>query len=85
MVVVLIPTSFRHFLTLQSPYTTYNNTCIEQMVTENTVDADIYKMQQRKAKMNEAIMESKTVKDRKKEAEEVQAILKMAVSRYKTK
>ncbi len=55
------------------------------MVTENTVDADIYKMQQRKAKMNEAIMESKTVKDRKREAEEVQAILKMAVSRYKTK
>ncbi len=65
--------------------TPFNNAFVEQMVTENTVDADIYKMQQRKAKMNEAIMESKTAKERKKESDEVQAILKMAVSRYKTK
>lgn len=56
------------------------------MITEDTVDADIYKMQQRKAKMNAAIMDSKTkTSDKKTDAKEIKAILDMAVSRYSTK
>eukprot|EP00554_Chaetoceros_debilis_P002425 CAMPEP_0194085366 /NCGR_PEP_ID=MMETSP0149-20130528/17372_1 /TAXON_ID=122233 /ORGANISM="Chaetoceros debilis, Strain MM31A-1" /LENGTH=1145 /DNA_ID=CAMNT_0038768237 /DNA_START=83 /DNA_END=3520 /DNA_ORIENTATION=+ len=59
---------------------------IIKMITEDTVDADIYKMQQRKAKMNAAIMDSKTkAKDKKTDAKEIKAILDMAVSRYSTK
>ncbi len=51
-----------------------------KMITENTVDSDIYKMQERKAQMNEAILESKAAK--KGEAAQKSQILEMALSRY---
>jgi len=59
---------------------------IIKMVTENTVDSDIYKMQERKAAMNAAILETKksSAAEKKEETKEMNAILKMAVSRYKT-
>jgi Superfamily II DNA/RNA helicases, SNF2 family len=58
---------------------------IIKMITENTVDADIYKMQERKAEMNAAILESKrsTAAKKSKGDEEMNAILKMAMSRFK--
>lgn len=37
------------------------------MVTKETVDADIYTMQERKSKMNAAIMESKNDKKERRE------------------
>lgn len=46
------------------------------MVTKGSVDADIYSMQERKAKMNAAIMESK---DGKKER---QVMLKNEIQRF---
>lgn len=59
--------------------------CIFQMVTENTVDADIYDMQQRKAKMNAAILESgsenETAKQKEEEAAK-QSIVQSAVDRF---
>lgn len=39
---------------------------IYKMVTKDTVDADIYEMQERKAKMNAAIMESNEAKKERK-------------------
>eukprot|EP00557_Chaetoceros_sp_GSL56_P008894 CAMPEP_0176504702 /NCGR_PEP_ID=MMETSP0200_2-20121128/16084_1 /TAXON_ID=947934 /ORGANISM="Chaetoceros sp., Strain GSL56" /LENGTH=1147 /DNA_ID=CAMNT_0017904171 /DNA_START=49 /DNA_END=3492 /DNA_ORIENTATION=+ len=59
---------------------------IIKMITENTVDADIYKMQERKAEMNAAILESKkstSSKTNNQGDEETNAILKMAMSRFK--
>jgi len=55
-----------------------------KMVTENTVDADIYKMQERKAEMNAAILETKTsgAKQKKEETKEMNSMLKNAVTRY---
>jgi len=55
-----------------------------KMVTENTVDADIYKMQERKAEMNDAILDTKQSNNasKKKEKEEMSMIFEMAVSRY---
>jgi SWI/SNF-related matrix-associated actin-dependent regulator 1 of chromatin subfamily A len=55
-----------------------------KMVTEDTVDADIYKMQERKAEMNAAILETKTsgAKQKKEESKEMNSMLKNAVTRY---
>lgn len=54
-----------------------------KMVTENTVDADIYKMQERKAEMNAAILETKSnAKQKKADTKEMNSMLKNAVSRY---
>ena len=55
-----------------------------KMVTEDTVDADIYKMQERKAEMNAAILETKTsgAKQKKEETKEMNSMLKNAVTRY---
>jgi len=57
------------------------------MVTKDTVDADIYEMQQRKAKMNDAILESSgsaKEKPQKKEEEDAakQSIIQSAVNRF---
>jgi SWI/SNF-related matrix-associated actin-dependent regulator 1 of chromatin subfamily A len=58
---------------------------IIKMITENTVDADIYKMQERKAEMNAAILESRksTAFNKRQGDEEMNNILKMAMSRFK--
>jgi SWI/SNF-related matrix-associated actin-dependent regulator 1 of chromatin subfamily A len=55
-----------------------------KMVTEDTVDADIYKMQERKAEMNAAILETKSsgAKQKKEETKEMNSMLKNAVTRY---
>jgi hypothetical protein len=54
-----------------------------QMVAKDTVDADIFEMQERKSKMNAAIMESNGVRssntDEKKERKE---IMKTVVNRF---
>ena len=57
---------------------------IIKMVTENTVDSDIYKMQERKAEMNAAILETKkpNAAKKKENAKEINGILELAVSRY---
>jgi SWI/SNF-related matrix-associated actin-dependent regulator 1 of chromatin subfamily A len=52
---------------------------VYKLVANNTVDADIYKMQERKAKMNAAIMESSSSSKNSKEKKE---ILESAVNRY---
>ena len=49
---------------------------VYKLVTQGTVDEDIYNMQDRKAKMNAAIMESKD------ERQERKAMLKAAVDRF---
>jgi SWI/SNF-related matrix-associated actin-dependent regulator 1 of chromatin subfamily A len=49
---------------------------VYKMVTKNTVDADIYTMQERKSKMNDAIMESG------KEKKERRELLQTAVKRF---
>ena len=54
-----------------------------KMITENTVDSDIYNMQERKSLMNEAILDSKASK--KQEMAEKSHILEMALSRYQDK
>jgi SWI/SNF-related matrix-associated actin-dependent regulator 1 of chromatin subfamily A len=54
-----------------------------KMVTENTVDADIYKMQERKSEMNAAILETKSsAKQKREDTKEMNSILKNAVTRY---
>jgi SWI/SNF-related matrix-associated actin-dependent regulator of chromatin subfamily A containing DEAD/H box 1 len=50
-----------------------------KMVTKDTVDEDIYQMQERKAKMNAAILENSWKKD---EVNEKKAVLETAVSRF---
>ena len=50
-----------------------------QLVTEDTVDSQIYEMQERKAKMNAAIMESSNGSSDQKERKE---ILQSAVDRF---
>lgn len=56
------------------------------MVTKDTVDEDIYKMQERKAKMNAAILESgsgSTDQETKQEEEAAkQSIIQSAVNRF---
>jgi SWI/SNF-related matrix-associated actin-dependent regulator 1 of chromatin subfamily A len=52
---------------------------VYKLVANDTVDADIYKMQERKAKMNAAIMESSSSSKNSKEKKE---ILESAVNRY---
>ncbi|KAL3920576.1 MAG: hypothetical protein SGILL_003192 [Bacillariaceae sp.] len=51
---------------------------VYKLVASDTVDADIYKMQERKAKMNAAIMESNSSKNAKEKKE----LLESALSRY---
>lgn len=72
-----------HRIGQKKPVTVY------KMVTENTVDADIYEMQQRKAKMNAAILESGASNDKTKQKKEdevfVSKILESAVNRYESK
>lgn len=56
-----------------------------KLVTEGTVDADIYDMQQRKAKMNAAILENtqeKTRNAKEDDTADIGNILKSAVDRY---
>ena len=48
------------------------------MVTEGTVDEDIYKIQERKSKMNDAIME----KQRTNEAAEMCSLANAAIERF---
>lgn len=61
---------------------------IIKMVTKDTVDADIYEMQQKKAKMNAAILESGSVpakekaKQKKEEEMAKQSIVQTAVDRF---
>jgi len=52
------------------------------MVTRDTVDEDIYEMQQRKAKMNAAILDTDGTKSKEVENEEVKRMLQGAVDRY---
>ncbi|GFH51369.1 SWI/SNF-related matrix-associated actin-dependent regulator of chromatin subfamily A containing DEAD/H box 1 [Chaetoceros tenuissimus] len=55
---------------------------IIKMVTENTVDADIYQMQERKAQMNAAILQTKSSAAKKKaEMDEMKSMLDKAVER----
>ena len=54
---------------------------IIKMITENTVDSDIYNIQERKALMNQAIFDSKPP-SKNQEMAEISQILEMAVSRY---
>ena len=54
-----------------------------KMITKNTVDSDIYSMQERKSQMNEAILESKAAK--KQETAQKNQIIEMALSRYQDK
>merc|ERR1712127_1007539 len=51
-----------------------------KMVTEKTVDADIYKMQERKAKMNAVILENGKKSDNS--SKEMSSMLQLAFSRY---
>ena len=56
---------------------------IYKMVTKDTVDADIYDMQERKAKMNAAILENKGGAAKKKQGDdEVKNMLQKTVDRY---
>ena len=54
---------------------------VYKLVASDTVDADIYKMQERKAKMNAAIMESNSSS---KNAREKKELLESALNRYIT-
>mmetsp|Transcript_14357 Transcript_14357/g.16695 ORF Transcript_14357/g.16695 Transcript_14357/m.16695 type:complete len:1184 (-) Transcript_14357:410-3961(-) len=54
---------------------------VVKMIAENTVDSDIYNMQERKSEMNDAIFDS-TAKNKVKETTEMNNILEMALSRY---
>ena len=56
---------------------------IIKMVTQGTVDEDIYSIQERKARMNKAIMEENGKKKSKKESEELCAIALNAVENFK--
>jgi len=56
---------------------------IIKMVTQGTVDEDIYSIQERKARMNKAIMEENDKKNSKKEREELCAIALNAVENFK--
>jgi hypothetical protein len=51
------------------------------MVTEETVDADIYEMQQRKEKMNAAILESGSARDKAKIKREEEAAKKSIIDK----
>ena len=53
---------------------------IIKMVSKDTVDEDIYMMQQRKAKMNAVIMGSETYK--KTSAKDTKQVLETAVNRF---
>mmetsp|Transcript_27374 Transcript_27374/g.62837 ORF Transcript_27374/g.62837 Transcript_27374/m.62837 type:complete len:186 (+) Transcript_27374:2655-3212(+) len=57
---------------------------IIKMITENTVDSDIYAMQERKAKMNAAILDEGPKKLSKEEEDKCVAdIMSMAVKRFR--
>lgn len=56
---------------------------IIKMVTQGTVDEEIYSIQERKARMNKAIMEENDKKNSKKEREELCAIAMNAVESFK--
>ena len=60
---------------------------IYKMITKDTVDSDIHKMQERKSEMNKAILDSSSNSNAKKsqESKEMSHILEMAVSRYQHK
>lgn len=49
---------------------------IYKLVAQNTVDADIYEMQERKSKMNAAILESSEAKNERK------VMLQAAINRF---
>ena len=55
---------------------------IIKMITEDTVDSDIFKMQERKSQMNEVILDSDSKARKSQESAEMSQILEMAVSRY---
>lgn len=60
------------------------------MITEDTVDADIYRMQERKAKMNAAILEDDAKKKKKKGKEEgtkteIDQIVNMAIAGFESR
>jgi SWI/SNF-related matrix-associated actin-dependent regulator 1 of chromatin subfamily A len=55
---------------------------IIKMITEDTVDEDIYKMQQRKARMNAAIMDTDSREWNNVAANEKGNMLKHAVDRF---
>lgn len=53
------------------------------MVTENTVDADIHEMQQKKSRMNAAILDANDKTKQKKEEEAAKmTIVQTAVNRF---
>ncbi len=56
---------------------------IIKMVTKGTVDEDIYSIQERKARMNKAIMEESGKKNSKKESQELCTIAMNAVETFK--
>lgn len=58
---------------------------IIKMITRDTVDSDIYNMQERKSQMNEAILDTSSKNQKKNETKEMGHILNMAVSRYQQK
>ena len=55
---------------------------IIKMITKDTVDSDIYNMQERKSQMNAAIFESNSKSSKTTDAAEMSHILDMAISRY---
>ena len=57
---------------------------VYKFVSKDTVDADIYEMQERKAKMNAAIMESSstTIKSAEVGKQERKAILQSAMQKF---
>ena len=55
---------------------------IVKMVSKDTVDEDIYNMQQRKARMNAAIMDSSSSSSNEDMAQEKKQVLDQAVNRY---
>ena len=52
------------------------------MVTADTVDASIYSMQERKAKMNAAILENNGKLKKKDENEAINSMVKDAMTKY---
>lgn len=53
-----------------------------KFVSKDTVDADIFEMQERKAKMNAAIMESSTNKSMEVGKQERKAILQSVMQKF---
>ena len=55
------------------------------MITKDTVDSDIYNMQERKSQMNEAIFDSSNKNQKRNDTKEMSHILQKALSRYQQK